>query len=271
VPTLSAASSSGTPTLYTGTGRVWRQWVDTSATTTGSSDAVWDAWSTTTSATTASATDVWIQWVSGAVNGTTSATSNTITWSNWVDGVEIGSHRSRRPHIEMGMSAEQRRQIAEERAEREARWAAEREEERRKRAEADERAMDLLRSVLNDEQNEDLAKNDYFFVKAKSGRLYRIDKGRSGNVKVVDPVTKVWQEKLCVHQQENVPYGDTMLMQKLLIETAEDIFRQYANIQNRNGVYTHHAKAGLLKGDELYNVLMFPGVSEKGEREEAAA
>jgi len=117
--------------------------------------------------------------------------------------------------------------------------------------------MELLQSVLSDEQNRDLDRDGYFFTRGQSGRLYRIGKGRQGNVKVVDPQTKQWIETLCIHQQEYIPVADTMLMQKLMIETAEAHFRAYANISYRAGGYRNGRK-GLLTGEKLAEVIPFP-------------
>lgn len=44
-----------------------------------------------------------------------------------------------------------------------------------------------------------------------------------------------WIESLCIHQREDVPVWDTMLMQKLLIETHEAELRRVANITLRDG------------------------------------
>ena len=274
MPTLTYSGSSTTPTLLDAKGRVWQGWVDSSSTTaTCSTLNVWNAWaSTTTASTTTSITstsgattaDAWVHWIQGTL-ATTSATS-TLTWGRWVGEAE--DRADRRVRIEVNENV--RREAAEQRAARDAQWAEERREAEQKRKEADERAMALLRSCLSQKQLDDLMAHDHFFVTAKSGRMYRIDKGSHGNVKCVDPVTKVWTESLCAAPRGGIPAGDAMLMQKLLIETAEETFRSYANISLKAGGFIS-GKSGGLTGDELYNVLMFPDSKEREGRAAAAA
>lgn len=129
-------------------------------------------------------------------------------------------------------------------------------EEEKKRILAEERATQLLVSVLSEEQKRDFAAHGYFFVDAPvSGRRYRIDKGRSGNIKVIDRVTGVWTESLCVHQRDYIPVPDTMLMQKLLLEVCEAEVRKVANITYRNGGFT--PGTGMLDGERLAQVIPF--------------
>lgn len=268
---ISMASRGGTETTattsITANRIIWQQWASTSSvtsTTNSTGNAIWERWITngTASATmttgnhTVSDDSVWHQWVTTTTAGTGDAT----IWVQWVENGQTAATNTPRarnayPRIEVDpqVQAEARRA----RAEREAEYRRQREEERRKREEANERAMRLLREVLTDEQNRDLERHGHFFVKAASGRLYRIGEGRSGNVKVVDPVTKEWQESLCIHQQAMVPYGDTMLMQKLLIETAEELFRSYANIDVRGGRW-QQGRGGLLTSERLAEVIPFP-------------
>lgn len=226
----SAATTTGTTKV------IWANWVTASntITTSASTDTIWRIWSDSTN-TTASIT--------------TTAATDTI-WPIWVNQ----SIQTIRP-VGAPISPQVAAEAAAERARRDEAYRAQRAEEDRKRALADERARQLLVSVLSDQQKKDLANNGYFFVDAPSGRRYRIDKGRSGNVKVIDKVTGVWTESLCIHQRDDVPVYDTMVMQKLLIETAEDEFRKVANITHKAGGYSYGQ--GILDGERLAQVLPF--------------
>ena len=66
-------------------------------------------------------------------------------------------------------------------------------------------------------------------VSVKSGNKYKINKGRTRNIQRVDEQGKVL-EHLCVHPAMYVPDFDTMLTQKLWLETAEEKIRKVANI-----------------------------------------
>ena len=234
-----ANGTSNTITTTAATSVVWRQWITTSngnVDSTGIPDA------------TTSTAQVWGQWVTA----TAGTTGNVLVWNNWNDATT----QSIRPQ---GAPIRGFTETPEMVAERERRAAEHRrlqEEETRKRALAEERATQLLVSMLSEEQKRDFAAHGHFFVDALvSGRRYRIDKGRSGNIKVIDRVTGVWTESLCIHQRDYVPVPDTMLMQKLLIETAEDELRRVANITRRDGGFGYGQ--GVLDGPRLAQVIPF--------------
>lgn len=165
-------------------------------------------------------------------------------WGRWVDTPIIRVEPAIERFRVIETEEEKKRRLDEE-----ARWRKEEEERQRKLKEADARAMELLDSCLSREQKECYKANRFFYVKAKSGRLYRIDHGSHGNVKVVDPVTKKMLESLCI-QPDGLPLGDSMLAQKLFIEAAEDVFRQHANITLANGQLIRGA-GKLLTGDDV--------------------
>lgn len=230
----------GSYTTASATG-VWRIWTGATAITTG------------TSITTGTTDTVWDQWVNTSNITTTATTATASTWAHWMNqstndirpqGQPIRSHQPETAE----MVAERNRREAERRRLDEA--------ARQETAKADERALRLLVGILDERQRKDMADHGHFFVDAPSGRRYRIDKGRSGNVKVIDRVTGVWIESLCIHQSDFVPVYDTMVMQKLLIETAEDEFRACANITRKDGSYDY-SRGGLLTGERLANVLPF--------------
>lgn len=93
---------------------------------------------------------------------------------------------------------------------------------------AKERAEKILVENLSPQQHECLKANGYFFVDV-GDRRYRIDRGRTRNVRLVDSAGKVMRN-LCAHPLDNVPDADTMLAQKLQLETDEDSFLKIANV-----------------------------------------
>jgi hypothetical protein len=244
---------------------VWREW-NTYATATSCYDTqtTWDIWHGGTGGSITcnglgSAQTVWQGWTSGNVNIRTNIITSSIgeTWDNW---------NARAPHREPRLDPrpvetpqqrivreQQEAQYRAERAAENARYEEEQLVRRRRTAAAEARAMDLLVSMLNPQQQSDLKNYKYFFVEAPSGRLYRIDYGMHGNVKVVDRVTRKIIERLCI-QPSGVMAGDANLMQKLLIETAEDAFRAHANITLENGAVIHGRYEGL-SDERIDNVI----------------
>jgi hypothetical protein len=115
------------------------------------------------------------------------------------------------------------------RVEREARYLAESLERERAKA----RAQILLREHLTDEQKAELAEKKYFslgVIDSKSGerRTYRIHQGRAGNVEQVDDNGRRLK-RFCIHPNISCPDEDTMLAQKLWLETQEAEFLRVAN------------------------------------------
>ena len=220
------------------THRVWRVWsggsTATTVTNTAATQLVWRRWAENTAVTTA-ATDTWGIWATDNSTATTTTTSDLV----WMDWVRLATAEP--PQVRHTVQSDN--------------WRAAREAERKKKAEAAERAMTLLRSCLSDQQNRDLRDHGHFFVDADSGRRYRISKGTHGNVKVVNKQTGQWIESLCI-QPRDVPVGDSMLAQKLMIEAAEEVFRSYANITLREGGMVY-GKGGLLTGDKVIDLERF--------------
>lgn len=97
---------------------------------------------------------------------------------------------------------------------------------------ANARADALLREVLSPRQNEQLALHGHFDVELlqadRSVRRYRIWRGRTRNVAQIDEGGRVLK-RLCAHPIELVPDADTMIAQKLWLETAEAEFLRVAN------------------------------------------
>lgn len=224
---------------------VWRSWnaYPTAITTCAHTDTVWNIWhggtgsSLTCNGGLGDAQTIWQGWTGNTVTMRTSIITSSIgeTWEHWQ--TQEQPRRNQRP-VETPQQRivreQQEEQYRAQRAAENARWEEERRAAENRRKEADDRAMVLLVSMLNEEQKADLKRYNHFFVEAPSGRLYRIDYGMHGNVKVVDRVTRKIIERLCI-QPNGVPAADANLMQKLLIETAEDTFRAHANITLEDG------------------------------------
>ncbi len=95
-------------------------------------------------------------------------------------------------------------------------------------AECLERATTLLLGCLDDNQTEEYNTLKTFHVVGASGRRYRIGYGHAGNVAELDNEGKAIV-KFCIHASIHMPVPDTMLTQKLLLETNEEEFRKIAN------------------------------------------
>lgn len=95
------------------------------------------------------------------------------------------------------------------------------------------RARKLLFSMLNADQQKELEEKNYFHLtvhdRSGSMRVYRIEHGYAGNVKLLgvdgQPV-----KRYCIHADYRLPYEDQMLAQKLLLETNEAHFLKTANM-----------------------------------------
>lgn len=97
--------------------------------------------------------------------------------------------------------------------------------------EADERAEELLRAHLTEEQRRQLDEQHAFVMRSELGRTYRISRGRVRNIAQLNEDGK-GIAILCAHPTMHVPDPDTMLAQKLMLETDEDSFRRIANISS---------------------------------------
>ena len=106
---------------------------------------------------------------------------------------------------------------------------AENERRRATAAEAEAAAERLLREHLDAEQVAQLERDRAFVVSVSSGRRYKIKRGRQGNVVEIDARGRTLR-KFCIHPDLYIPDPDTMLAQKLLLETDEAAFRRIANI-----------------------------------------
>ncbi len=210
----------------------------------------WTAWnvnynitgSVSLTNTTASTTDlmainnyIWSAWnAQGTTSGTCPITIDN-TWGNWVDrNDQLAALRTAG-----AISHYSRRQMSEEELLRELQREKKMREAADKRAAealmAQKRAENLLHSCLSPQQAEDLQKKNCFYVEieGRTGRKerYRIDRGHQGNVKQVDEKGSIIRS-FCVHPV-GVPVADTMLAQKLFLESSDESraeFWETANI-----------------------------------------
>jgi len=227
----------------------WQVWNETYTTTsiTGGSGLFLDEGSTTGAA--GSSASTWIVWNQPYSHGaTTSAVStrvvgNVVTttvttadpWPTWnaqyliTSGSGGGAASAAqvtpiRQYTPEEVAAQEQRRIAD--RERRVRYEGE-------RALARQRAQRLLGECLSPAQREELAARGYFTIEtldSASGerRRYRINRGRSRNVQRVDDTGRVLRP-LCAHPAIDCPDEDTMLAQKLWLETRESDFLRVAN------------------------------------------
>lgn len=131
---------------------------------------------------------------------------------------------------------ERREWTPEEKAAEEAKEAARKAE----REAATRRAETLLRDSLSQKQLKELKRRNYFHV-IVGDRRFRITRGRSHNIKEVDVRGRILRT-LCAHPIEQVPDADTMLAQKLWLESLPEEFIKIANVvrvqrrRSRNGI-----------------------------------
>ena len=102
---------------------------------------------------------------------------------------------------------------------------------RTKEQAAKDKAEILLLEHLSAKQKDDLKKKGYFLVEV-AGEVYKIKRGFSGNVKLINKETEQEMKSFCIHPHERVPDGDAMLAQKLLLESNLDQFLKIANCTN---------------------------------------
>jgi hypothetical protein len=170
-------------------------------------------WTTSNTSSVTSATlDVWNQWVQSE-----HAHLDQVAWQTW-NGEALG-------RIEVRESAAQRLAREAARRENEARLF---ERQRAIMAEqriAETRAKRLLVENISPAQRKSLKDHGHFDVLV-GGKTYRIKWGSHGNVYLVQGGREV--RSFCI-QPPDVPAGDAMLAQKLLLETDEASFLRIAN------------------------------------------
>ncbi len=104
-------------------------------------------------------------------------------------------------------------------------------ESRQRREAATKRAHELLLEHLTPEQRDAFTRNGWFIVQGgRTGQRYRINanRGLAGNVDVVGRNDRV-SHRLCAHLDSQLPMGDQLVAQKLMLEFDEDHFLRTAN------------------------------------------
>jgi hypothetical protein len=201
--------------------RTWTYWINTSNTVTAATTPVYLN------------TDTFNQWTTSTVN------VNSQIWGNWanstpyrIDATAFGdtnrTYLTRREPI--AYTPEQI--AAQEAAQAETRRL--REEQERRKAAATKKARALLRATLTPAQRRELDRLNRFHVIVE-GRTYRINRGVSGNIELLEERGDELfvKESFCIHSDHELPVEDHMLAQKLLLETDEVAFRRIANITRR--------------------------------------
>ncbi len=95
--------------------------------------------------------------------------------------------------------------------------------------EADKRSEELLLDSLDEVQRLMYEKAKKFLVRGgETGREYEIHRGRTKNVVFKDE--NGTEKRLCAHPKDSVPDCDTVLAQKLMLETCEREFLGIANV-----------------------------------------
>jgi len=193
---------------------------------------VWNNWIIYTDGSSSSLEPTNIIWQTWSVSNTeASNTSISITnqvWNNWIttSSTTIGGINNQ----PVRMTAEE---IESHRIESE-RLRIQHQEETKKREEiarlANEKAEELLRSLLTEEQIKKLETEDWFPV-VVNDKEYRIERGSRGNVVRIDKHKKY---RYCIHPTELVPDADTMIAQKLMLESNEEQFLKIANRSEQN-------------------------------------
>lgn len=167
---------------------------------------------------------VWQGWNQNYTASTGSITTTNITyitdnvWTNWND-LYTSSGSASNQYVYYPNAEDERRLREQYRREN---------EERQVRAAS--RALRILKSVLSPEQARQYDEHQFFEVLAKNGTVrYILARGRSANVYRLDAEGKP-VKRFCVHPGIACPDEDTLLAQKLLLETNPAEFERLANV-----------------------------------------
>lgn len=190
--------------------------------------------------TTNSATTTWTQWAdqtattSTAFTTTSSAIGNR-AWGRWITTTEslqlnLYTADQMTPERQQMLDDYRREREAERQREHE-RYHAQYAQLQSERDAANKRAEQLLIENLSLRQREEYQRHGYFVVFGRNRMRYRIRKGLTGNVDVVNPAGDVIH-RLCAHIRDEVPVADNMLAQKLMLEFDDEDFQRRANIHS---------------------------------------
>ena len=180
---------------------------------------------------TPSGDQTWVTW--NTTSTATAATTSNYVWASWNNTTATGMTYTvppRNDQVIRALDEDEQRRLDESRAQR----ARERDERDRKWAEAEARAEELLRELLDDQQWKDWLRVHQFEVIGSEGRKYKIIKGHAGNVKELNDLGQT-VASLCIHPQMHteggrLPETDAVIAQLLTLRTDEAEFRRIANI-----------------------------------------
>jgi hypothetical protein len=193
-------------------GHTWFAWCSTTGTTITTGDTAWVAWNASVTSTTGS-----------LAYNYTSNTAYVSTGTQWVSWNTA--------HAEM--TGEQQAAVTEAARLREERRAAQGAEwniARAGREKASGRAVELLLSLLSDEQAATYAGHGWFEVRGSSGRRWRVrNRGQSGNVDLMPETGEVREATYCAHPPGNLPDADAHVAQMLALVTDDEAFERTAN------------------------------------------
>jgi hypothetical protein len=179
---------------------------------------------------TSTASTTWNTWVGNTIHTTTSTTATRI-WTTWSTAAThhdtIVMHHPARPPVRLTPEQTRERAAAIERlrAEQAQRAAV----ERQVAQEANARAELLLVGMLTAEQRETYSQARFIIVIGRSGRRYRVRRGRVGNIDVIGPNGHI-ESRLCAHPGIWTPDPDVMLAQLLHLQHDDDAFCRTANV-----------------------------------------
>lgn len=160
--------------------------------------------------TTCTSSKIWAEWNTEYTLTTSSVTlSSSVIWKTW-NGLWTRQRVWNEPSPEI-----LRAQYAEEKA---------------ARAAASVKARSLLLDNLDEVQRKQFDLGQTFEVHSKDGkRRYQVRYGVAGNIFLLDERGKP-TKRFCIHPSDSrIPTEDVMLVQKLMIEGAEDEFVRVAN------------------------------------------
>jgi hypothetical protein len=207
----------------------------------------WNVLSTTAASTNCTLTTqlvtvpVWETWNSTNYLATTTTMSASIEsiqvkghiWENWN---AFNFQFSGNPRIEVVRAPEPEtpeQVAAREESLRQAREATA--ERQRRQQQAAGKALALLMSLLDEEQQASYRDRGYFDLTGSRGRRWRIEKrGQAGNVLLLpeDPA-QTEAQAYCCHPPDSLPLADAHLAQALHLVTDEDDFERTANRSGR--------------------------------------
>jgi len=166
---------------------------------------------------------IWTNWCEHTVGttGTITATGTcdtSVIWANWADThVHIMDSYTAGNTIRQPTEAEVQQRLRDREAADQRRLQVEGE-----KAVARDRATVLLQGHLDAAQRHDLANKGFFDLDVLSQdgsrKKYRINRKWSQNIQQIDPNGRVLKT-LCIHPRVQVPVEDSMLTQKLMLES----------------------------------------------------